>query len=87
MKLLSSLDSAGELRFPRHIHSSLNQFRRICPGRHFADLVLWAAIVSILSTVRIAPVKDSEGMDIPVIPEYANGIVMLVGLYRYFRQS
>lgn len=48
--------------------------RRICPGRHFAELSLWAAIVSILSTVRITKAKDSEGNDIPVIPGYTIGL-------------
>lgn len=44
-------------------------------------------MVSILSTVRIAQVKDSDGMDIPVIPEYTDGVVMLVVRYKYFRQG
>ncbi|KAJ8593198.1 cytochrome P450 [Rhizopogon salebrosus TDB-379] len=48
--------------------------RRICPGRHFAELALWAAMVSILSTVHITKSKDSEGVDIPVIPEYTGGL-------------
>ncbi|OAX43704.1 cytochrome P450 [Rhizopogon vinicolor AM-OR11-026] len=50
--------------------------RRICPGRHFADLSLWAAVISILSTTRITKAKDSEGMDIRVIPEYTTGLAI-----------
>ncbi|KAG1740873.1 cytochrome P450 [Suillus paluster] len=50
--------------------------RRICPGRHFAELTLWAAVVSILSTVRITKAKPSEGIDIPVIPEYTAGLAV-----------
>jgi hypothetical protein len=57
--------------------------RRICPGRHFAELSLWAAIVSILSTVRITKAKDSEGKDIPVIPGYTTGLSMLVLFHWY----
>ncbi|KAJ8585616.1 cytochrome P450 [Rhizopogon salebrosus TDB-379] len=48
--------------------------RRVCPGRYFAELALWAAVVSILSTIRITKAKDSEGVDIPVIPEYTDGL-------------
>lgn len=60
------------------IRRSIKLFRRICPGRHFAELSLWAAMVVILSTIRITTVKDSKGIDIPVIPEHTNGLAMLV---------
>ncbi|KAG0708158.1 cytochrome P450 [Suillus ampliporus] len=50
--------------------------RRICPGRYFAELSLWAAMVSMLSTIRITKAKDSEGIDIPVIPEYTTGLIV-----------
>ncbi|KAG2043714.1 hypothetical protein BDR03DRAFT_939713, partial [Suillus americanus] len=55
-------------------HFAFGYGRRICPGRHFAELSLWAAIASILSTVRITKAKDSEGKEIPVIPEYTTGL-------------
>ncbi|KAG2153341.1 cytochrome P450 [Suillus clintonianus] len=57
-------------------HFAFGFGRRICPGRHFAELSLWAAMVSILSTVRITKAKDSEGIDIPVIPEYTAGLAI-----------
>lgn len=57
-------------------HFAFGYGRRICPGRHFAELSLWAAMVSILSTVRITKAKDSEGNDIPVVPEYTTGLAI-----------
>jgi hypothetical protein len=81
------MDSEGKRRFPRLAYSPLNQFRRVCPGRYFAELALWAAVVSILSTIRITKAKDSKGMDIPVIPEYTDGLSMLVVRCRYLGQG
>ncbi|KAH7923690.1 cytochrome P450 [Leucogyrophana mollusca] len=47
--------------------------RRICPGRFFADGSAWAAIVTILSVLRIAKAKDAEGKEIEVKPEFTTG--------------
>jgi cytochrome P450 len=57
-------------------HFAFGYGRRICPGRHFAELSLWAAMVSMLSTIRIMNAKDSEGNDIPVTPEYTAGLAI-----------
>jgi cytochrome P450 len=71
------LTAEGELKDdPLVGHFAFGHGRRICPGRHFAELSLWAAMVSILSTVRITNATDSEGNDIPVIPEYTAGIAI-----------
>jgi len=35
--------------------------RRICPGRHFADAVMWLTIVSVLATFEILPPVDENG--------------------------
>ncbi|KAG2754014.1 cytochrome P450 [Suillus brevipes Sb2] len=71
------LTTEGKLKDdPLAGHFAFGYGRRICPGRHFAELSLWAAMVSILSTVRITKAKDSEGNDIPVIPEYTAGLAM-----------
>ncbi|KAJ8081660.1 hypothetical protein PM082_007506 [Marasmius tenuissimus] len=43
--------------------------RRICPGRHFADLVIWHAIVCTLATLEIIPKTDEMGN--PKLPEVA----------------
>ncbi|KAG2074767.1 cytochrome P450 [Suillus decipiens] len=71
------LTAEGKLKDePLAGHFAFGFGRRICPGRHFAELSLWAAMVSILSTVRITKAKDSEGKDIPVILEYTTGFAV-----------
>ncbi|KAL7278727.1 hypothetical protein ACG7TL_007730 [Trametes sanguinea] len=40
--------------------------RRICPGRHFADDLLFINIASVLHTFDILPALDSSGKPIPV---------------------
>lgn len=71
------LTAEGKLKDdPLAGHFAFGYGRRICPGRHFAELSLWAAIVAILSTVRITKAKDSEGKDIPVNLEYTAGLAI-----------
>ncbi|KAG0699383.1 cytochrome P450 [Suillus ampliporus] len=71
------LTAEGKLKDgPLAGHFSFGFGRRICPGRHFAELSLWAAMVSILSTIRITKAQNSEGIDIPVIPEYTTGLII-----------
>ncbi|KAG7094713.1 hypothetical protein E1B28_005533 [Marasmius oreades] len=41
--------------------------RRICPGRHFADLAIWHVVACLLATLEILPPKDAKGN--VVIPE------------------
>ncbi|KAH8116042.1 cytochrome P450 [Phellopilus nigrolimitatus] len=44
--------------------------RRLCPGRHFADSIIWLTIVNVLATFDIRPYKDPvSGEDVP--PEFA----------------
>jgi len=38
--------------------------RRICPGQHFADAMLWFAIATILATARLSKAKDEFGNEI-----------------------
>ncbi|KAL0578234.1 hypothetical protein V5O48_003771 [Marasmius crinis-equi] len=49
--------------------------RRICPGRHFADVALWNALACILATLEIVPVKDEAGN--PKMPkvEFSEGLI------------
>ncbi|KIL66933.1 hypothetical protein M378DRAFT_355739 [Amanita muscaria Koide BX008] len=35
--------------------------RRICPGRHLADSVIWLTIASVLATFNISKAKDADG--------------------------
>jgi len=49
--------------------------RRICPGMHFADQMVWFTMVTLLATTRILPKKDSEGNDIMPKLEYSGTMV------------
>jgi cytochrome P450 len=40
--------------------------RRICPGRHFADAMLFIVASSVLSVFNITKAKDENGHEIPV---------------------
>ena len=52
---------------------------RRCPGKHFAEAMLWNFIATILSAFQIKHVKGIDGMDIPVLEQYDNsGIVWYV---------
>ncbi|KAI5988963.1 cytochrome P450 [Pisolithus albus] len=48
--------------------------RRICPGRHVANQSLWAAVVSILATLRIGKARDKAGHEVDFTPEFTTGI-------------
>ncbi|KAH8116043.1 cytochrome P450 [Phellopilus nigrolimitatus] len=40
--------------------------RRVCPGRNFADAIIWLTMVSVLATFDIRPVRDPDsGKDVP----------------------
>ncbi|KIK93483.1 hypothetical protein PAXRUDRAFT_145010 [Paxillus rubicundulus Ve08.2h10] len=48
--------------------------RRRCPGMHMVKQTVWAAIVSVLATLRIAKVKNEFGEEVDVNPEFTNGL-------------
>jgi hypothetical protein len=47
-------------------------------GRHNADAIVWAAIVSVLSTFDIAKAKDANGNEIEIDANYSDGLVRYV---------
>ncbi|KAJ7244880.1 cytochrome P450 [Mycena rebaudengoi] len=50
--------------------------RRICPGRYSAGATVWATIVSVLATFRIAKAKDLDGNEIDIDPLYSDGLAI-----------
>ncbi|KAF8554409.1 cytochrome P450 [Imleria badia] len=48
--------------------------RRVCPGRHFANQNVWAAIVTILATVHLAKARDEFGNEIDAKIEFTGGL-------------
>ncbi|KIK95116.1 hypothetical protein PAXRUDRAFT_407308 [Paxillus rubicundulus Ve08.2h10] len=62
-----------------HFSSLLFGFgRRICPGRFFAEKAIWAAVTTILSTLRIDKAKDALGNDIEVKPVFVQAVAVQV---------
>ncbi|KIL67639.1 hypothetical protein M378DRAFT_73397, partial [Amanita muscaria Koide BX008] len=43
--------------------------RRICPGRHMAELMVWQVIALALATFNISKAKDKNGNEIDVDPD------------------
>ncbi|KAL0580687.1 hypothetical protein V5O48_001328 [Marasmius crinis-equi] len=61
-----------------HFTAAFGFGRRICPGRHFANLVLWHSITCILAALELVPEKDLGGH--PKMPklEFTDGLVWWV---------
>ncbi|KAH7913512.1 cytochrome P450 [Hygrophoropsis aurantiaca] len=57
--------------------------RRICPGRHFAERSVWAAIVSVLSCVRIEKARGPDGREIEVLPKFTTGLAIHPKPFQY----
>ncbi|KAH7930246.1 cytochrome P450 [Leucogyrophana mollusca] len=50
--------------------------RRICPGRFFAEGSMWAAVVTMLATLRFTKALDKNGKEIEVKPEFTTGLII-----------
>ncbi|KAI6025692.1 cytochrome P450 [Pisolithus orientalis] len=48
--------------------------RRICPGKYVAEQSIWAAMVSILATLRIGKARDDAGREIDFTPVFTTGM-------------
>ncbi|KAF9222448.1 cytochrome P450 [Gyrodon lividus] len=48
--------------------------RRICVGRHFANLSLWSAMSTILAVFKLSLPKDEDGREVSFEPKWAAGI-------------
>ncbi|KAF9506705.1 hypothetical protein BS47DRAFT_1385443 [Hydnum rufescens UP504] len=57
--------------------------KRICPGLHFADAIVWMTITSLLATVHFSKVRDELGNEITPVPEYSGGLVRELNKFPY----
>ncbi|KAF9237858.1 cytochrome P450 [Melanogaster broomeanus] len=48
--------------------------RRICVGRHFADVTLWSAMSTILALFKLSVPKDEDGREVSFEAEWASGL-------------
>lgn len=51
---------------------------RVCPGRHIAEQSLFAVVILALSTLRIKPAVDENGIPTPPRVEMETGLVSSV---------
>ncbi|KAH7929003.1 cytochrome P450, partial [Leucogyrophana mollusca] len=49
--------------------------RRVCPGRHFADDLLWLLMIHIIASFEISPVRDADGRLVMPSGAYLTGLV------------
>lgn len=49
--------------------------RRICPGRHFADVTIWLTVASIIAAFDISKARDAGGNEIIPRMSFTSGLV------------
>jgi len=47
--------------------------RRVCPGQHIADAMLWITMATVLATSTISKARDENGAEITPVLEYTGG--------------
>ncbi|KAF9235569.1 cytochrome P450 [Melanogaster broomeanus] len=48
--------------------------RRICVGRHFADVSLWSVMSKVLSVYKLSKPRDANGKEVRVEARFSNGL-------------
>ncbi|KAF9237852.1 cytochrome P450 [Melanogaster broomeanus] len=56
------------------LHIAFGHGRRICVGRHFADVTLWSAMSMVLALFKLSVPKDEDGKEVSFEPEWTSGI-------------
>ncbi|KAH9948695.1 cytochrome P450 monooxygenase [Amylocystis lapponica] len=65
--------SLSELKDPRNMVFGFG--RRICPGRHFADLAVWLVMANIIATFDIRKARDTAGNEITPQRNFVLGFI------------
>ncbi|KAH9936911.1 cytochrome P450 monooxygenase [Amylocystis lapponica] len=71
--------SLSELSNPRNMVFGFG--RRICPGRHFADLVVWLVMANIVATFNIRKARDAAGNEITPDCNFVPGLISHVEMF------
>ncbi|KAF9237857.1 cytochrome P450 [Melanogaster broomeanus] len=72
------LNPDGTLTSDDVVHIAFGHGRRICAGRHFADITLWSAMSMILALFKLSVPKDEDGKDVSFEPKWTSGITSFV---------
>ncbi|KAF9235264.1 cytochrome P450 [Melanogaster broomeanus] len=68
------LNPDGTLTSDDVLHIAFGFGRRICAGRHFADVTLWSAMSTILALFKLSVPKDEGGNEVSFEPQWTSGI-------------
>ena len=70
------LNDDGSLK-PNDIeHLAFGFGRRMCAGKHFADMAVWSIMAKVLAVFTILPPLDENGIEIPIELKFTSGLAM-----------
>ncbi|ETW82095.1 hypothetical protein HETIRDRAFT_475560 [Heterobasidion irregulare TC 32-1] len=69
------LTASGAVREDPLLVSAFGYGRRLCPGRHVADTMMWIVVASVLAAFSVSRAKDAAGREIAVGCEYTDSLV------------
>ena len=64
------LNDDGSLKPDDVEHIAFGFGRRICVGRHFADMSVWSVMAKVLAAFKVLRPLDENGVEIPVEPRF-----------------
>ncbi|KAH9917067.1 cytochrome P450 monooxygenase [Fomitopsis serialis] len=67
-------DADADLKDPKKLVFGFG--RRICPGRYFADDMVWLAAACIVATLDVDKTRDEHGEGITPTPRFISGAIM-----------
>ncbi|EIM84332.1 CyP450 monooxygenase [Stereum hirsutum FP-91666 SS1] len=70
------LTPSGEYNDDPHMAVAFGFGRRICPGRHLVDEILYTFVSSFLSVLTVEKKKDEDGNEIPVSGKHAVDVAL-----------
>ena len=67
------LNDDGSLKPNNVDHIAYGFGRRMCIGRHFADMSVWSVMAKVLAVFNVLRPLDEKGAEIPVEARFAGG--------------
>jgi cytochrome P450 len=70
------INDDGSLKPNDTEHLAFGFGRRMCAGKHFADMAVWSIMVKVLAVFKILRPLDENGIEIPVEAKFSSGLAM-----------
>lgn len=70
------LNDDGSLKSNDTEHITFGFGRRMCVGRHFADISVWIVIANFLAAFKILKPLDEDGVEMPMEPKFLGGVAV-----------